>query len=78
MELSLHKLKCGTKAEIIGLSDDAGTKSKLTSLGILIGDQIEIVSKVILGGPISCRHQTDTFFSLRKNYAKNITVKVVQ
>jgi Fe2+ transport system protein FeoA len=78
LEVSLNKLRKGTKAKITCLGLDKTTINQLTSLGILIGDEIEVISKAILGGPISCRHQTNTFFSLRRSYAKNITVKEIQ
>ncbi len=76
MTKPLNQAKVGSKVEITSFSEDNETRSKLLSLGIMPGDQIEILSKAILGGPISCQHMNNkTFFALRRSYAKHILVK---
>lgn len=73
----LNELKVGMKGVIQELSHENGAHSQLLSLGILPGDEIEIISKAIFGGPISCKHHNNTFFAVRKVYAQEIVVQVV-
>jgi len=76
MTKTLNEVKVGEKAEIASFTQDQKTHAKLLSLGILPGDKVEILSKAVLGGPISCQHiNNKTFFALRRSYAKQILVK---
>jgi ferrous iron transport protein A len=69
----LHQYRVGDKVTIQDYSDDCQASTKLLSLGILPGDQVQILAKAIFGGPISLRHN-NSFFALRKSHASKISV----
>ncbi|MBC7474687.1 MAG: ferrous iron transport protein A [Candidatus Sericytochromatia bacterium] len=71
----LSQIKIGEKVTIISFMKDLETKSTLISMGILPGDELEVISKSIFGSPISFKHGQNNFFALRSNQAKLIEVK---
>lgn len=77
MELTLDTARVGDEVKIIGLKSKDRDQMYLISLGILPGDQIKIIGRSPFGGPISCKHQDNTFFALRKEYASKVKVKKI-
>ncbi len=71
----LSQVKIGEKVTIISFMKDLETKSTLISMGILPGDELEVISKSIFGSPISFKHGQNNFFALRSNQAKLIEVE---
>lgn len=70
----LSTLKKGQKGIIVTWNSDMEYKSILLSMGILPGDEIEVVNKSLFGSPIYFKHGESTFFALRKNQADLIEV----
>lgn len=70
----LSNLKKGQKGIIINWNSDMEYKSILLSMGILPGDEIEVVNKSLFGSPIYFKHGESTFFALRKSQADLIEV----
>lgn len=60
----------------ISASADDKTKLKLSSLGLLQGDTIQVTAKAPFGGPICFKHQ-NIFCALRKSHAKKVLVEKV-
>lgn len=75
--MTLDNAKVGDNIKIIGPHFKDQDQMHLISLGILPGDKIKVIGKSLFGGPISCKHQDNTFFALRKEYASKIIVKKV-
>ena len=65
------------KLEILGFQSGAEEDVYLLSVGILAGDKIEVMGIAPFGGPISCKHEDNTFFALRRDYAAKIKIKVL-
>lgn len=76
MVVSLNEVKVGQKVTIHDFPKNSIEELKLLSLGILPGDQVQVTGKAILSGPISLKHDNNTFFALRKNHARKILVKI--
>jgi ferrous iron transport protein A len=72
----LSNINTGKKAKIIGFKNDIETKLFLLSLGVLPGDEIEVISKAPFGDPIFLKHFEKNFFAIRKNQAKFIEVEI--
>lgn len=75
MVVPLSNLKSGMRATIQAYPEDSHEVIKLLSLGILPGDEVEIIRRVPFG-PISVKHCNNTFFALRRSHAKKILVKL--
>lgn len=74
MTKRLSELSVGSVVTIKEIDPNCSSYLHLTSLGILPGDKIEILSKAPFKGPISCRHNENSQFALRPEYAQNILV----
>ena len=75
MKITLADLKIGQKAKVLQYEGESQYEFKFISLGILPGDEIEIQSKSLFGGPISIKHGEGHFLALRVDYAKKIIVQ---
>ena len=75
MVIQLSNLKSGIKAIIQNYPDNSHEVMKLQALGILPGDQIEIMRRLPFG-PISIKHCNNSFFALRRSYASKILVRL--
>lgn len=73
--LFLSQVQIGEKVKIKLIRANLESRSTLAGLGILPGDDIEVVSKSIFGSPISFKHGESNFFALRKNEAAMIEVE---
>ncbi|MCO4794529.1 MAG: ferrous iron transport protein A [Bacteriovoracaceae bacterium] len=73
--MNLLELKVGEPRLIKDFSQNQSVYFKLLSLGILPGDEIEIMGKAPFGGPISIKHGSQTFLALRRSEAKQIEVE---
>ena len=71
----LSDIPTGTKVKIKSIGSNLESRSTLAGLGILPGDEIEVLSKSIFGSPISYKHGQCSFFALRKNQAEMIEVE---
>jgi len=72
----LSNIPIGQKVKILNFKNDLETKLFLMSLGVLPGDEIEVISKSPLGDPIFLKHFDTNFFTIRKNQAKFIEVEL--
>ena len=73
--MKLLDIKPGQKAVLKDFSSNQSVHFKLLSLGVLPGDEVEVMGKAPFGGPISIKHGNQTFFALRRNEAKLIEVR---
>lgn len=71
----LSEAKIGEKVRITSFNINLETKGTLISMGIIPGDELEVVSKSPFGSPISFKHGLNNFFALRKNQAELIGVE---
>ncbi|MBT3585150.1 MAG: ferrous iron transport protein A [Halobacteriovoraceae bacterium] len=74
---NLLDVKIGQKVRITKIADKNQTTLKLFSLGILVGDEIEITSKALFGCPLAIKHGEGNFFALRKDHAALIEVETI-
>jgi Fe2+ transport system protein FeoA len=77
-EVTMDTVNVGDRVEILGFHSQGEEDVYLLSLGILTGDKVQVMAKAPFGGPISCKHQDNTFFALRRDYASKIKVKVLK
>ena len=84
MEQVLSHIKVGQKVTITALgqegesAEEQYTARRLMSLGLLPGDEVEVTGKALFGGPISLKHQGQTFLALRRSHADNIMVSYLE
>ena len=71
----LSEVKIGEKVKIVNFKKNMETKSILISMGVLIGDELEVMSKSPFGSPISFKHGDNNFFALRSNQTNLIEVE---
>lgn len=70
--------KTGENLKLENFSQNQSVYFKLISLGVLPGDQVQVVGRAPFGGPISIKHGNDTFFALRKSEAGQIIVSKME
>ena len=75
--MSLDQIKVGQQVKIEHLDESNHGHKYLISLGVLPGDILKVTGKGTFGGPISCKHENETFFALRRDYAKKVFVSKV-
>jgi len=73
----LNELKKGEVAEIIEVKADNALKERLNSLGLMVGESIEIKGTSLFGGTIKIEINGSSFVALRANEAKNIEVEEI-
>lgn len=71
----LSNIKTGNKVKIVKFNESLETKAILTSMGIIPGDELEVVSKSPFGSPIFFKHNLNNFFALRRSQADLIEVE---
>lgn len=71
----LSNIKTGQTVKIVKFKDELETKAILTSMGVIPGDHLEVVSKSPFGSPIFFKHNLNNFFALRRNQADLIEVE---
>lgn len=71
----LSQVKIGETVRITNFNINLETKSTLISMGIILGDELEVISKSPFGSPISFKHGVNNFFALRKCQAELIEVE---
>lgn len=67
----------GDLVRVVSIKGSTLSQQELFSLGILPGDTIQVISSGFLGGPLALKHEQNTFFALRRDYAKTIEVEIV-
>ncbi len=72
--MSLDQVEAGEVVIIQSFDETSSEHKYLISLGVLPGDKLLVTAKAPFGGPISCKHEDETFFALRRSYAKKIFV----
>lgn len=70
--------KRGQKVKILQISDGLEEKNHLLSLGLLLGDVVEIIYPSFFGRPITIRCTNQEILALRKEQAEHIDVEFVQ
>ena len=76
--MSLDAIEVGQSVKIHSLDESNDDHKYLLSLGVLPGDVLKVTAKGTFGGPISCKHENQSFFALRRDYAKKVIVTEVQ
>ena len=76
--MKLSNASKGDRVKILSIDGSALSQQELFSLGILPGDTIQVISSGFLGGPLALRHEQNTFFALRRDYAGNIEVELAE
>ena len=71
----LSQAKIGEKVKIVNFNNKLETKNTLISMGVLIGDDLEVMSKSPFGSPISFKHGDNNFFALRSSQANLIEIE---
>lgn len=71
----LSQARIGEKVKIISFAKSLETKATLISMGIILGDELEVMSKSPFGSPISFKHGENSFFALRSNQASLIEIE---
>src|SRR5262245_32163016 len=74
LSFTLDRLTLGQRGRIVGLSGDAGLVQRLMEMGMLEGDEVELVGVAPLGDPIEVR-LGDSRLSLRRNEAARVEVQ---
>jgi ferrous iron transport protein A len=74
---SLDQLKLGQRARIESLAGHDGIGQRLLEMGLLEGEEIEVVAFAPLGDPIEIRLR-DCRLSLRRSEAARVQVTVIR
>lgn len=74
--MTLDSADVGQKARLLDFKENESVYLKFISLGVLPGDEIEVLGKAPFGGPISLKHGDDIFFALRRSEAKKIKIEL--
>ena len=69
----LDELPAGTRARIASIAGDTALVQRLMELGVLDGEEVEVIGFAPLGDPMEVR-LADTRLSLRRQEAAGITV----
>ena len=69
----LDELPAGSRARIASIAGDAALVQRLMELGVLEGEEVEVVGFAPLGDPMEVR-LADTRLSLRRHEAAGIAV----
>ncbi len=77
MSFRLIDLSVGQAFKFEDLSHNSDVFFKLLSLGILKGDQAQVIGRAPFGGPISLKHGESNFLALRRSEAAEIIVSKV-
>ena len=71
----LDELPAGARARIASIAGDAALVQRLMELGVLEGEEVEVVGFAPLGDPMEVR-LADTRLSLRRHEAAGIQVEI--
>lgn len=69
--------KSGQMVRILSISDQLEEKNFLLSLGLLLGDIVEVVYPSYFGRPITLKCTSAGIFALRKEQAAYIQVEIL-
>jgi len=73
---TLDRLSPGQRAEVLALAGDPGLVQRFYELGLMEGEQVELVALAPLGDPIEIR-LGNSRLTLRKAEAAGVSVAVV-
>jgi ferrous iron transport protein A len=73
---SLDRLAPGQRARIVSLQGDAATVGRLMEMGMLEGDEVELIAFAPLGDPLEVR-LGDYRLSLRRGDAARVEVQLL-
>jgi len=71
----LSEAKEGEKVRILRYHNNLESRTLLIGMGILPGDELEVITRSVFGSPIYLKHSRSNFFALRKNQAKFIEIE---
>jgi ferrous iron transport protein A len=74
--ISLDQLRVGQRARVESLQGDDGLVQRLLEMGLLDGEQVEVVGFAPLGDPMEIRLQNYRL-SLRRSEAARVVVSVM-
>jgi len=72
--MGLNEANIGQEVVFERIEQNTELELKLSSLGLLPGDQLIVTGKAPFKGPISVKHGNQTFFAIRFTEAKSILV----
>ena len=72
---TLDRLTPGQRAEVVALAGEPGLVQRFYELGMMEGEQVELVALAPLGDPIEIR-LGNTRLTLRKAEAAGVTVRI--
>jgi ferrous iron transport protein A len=72
--LTLDRLCPGQRGRILALSGDDGLVQRLMEMGMLVGDEVELIAVAPLGGPVEVR-LGDYRLSLRRSEAARVEIE---
>lgn len=74
--MKLSELKTGMKAKIVAIEGKSDIKRRLRDMGILSGEEVEVLKVAPLGDPVEVRVKGYSL-SLRRGEAEAIKVEVL-
>jgi len=74
--MKLSELQIGCKAIVQKISGGHEMKEKFLSLGVLEGDEIELLGRALFGGPSAFRLGIGQVFALRREHDEFIEVEI--
>ena len=74
---TLDQLRPGQRGRVLSLQGDAGLVQRLMELGVIEGEEVELVGAAPLGDPLEVRLGASRL-SLRRREAAGIEVHVLQ
>ena len=74
---TLDQLRPGQAAEVLSVAGEPGLVQRLYELGLIDGEQVELISVAPLGDPIEIR-LGNSRLSLRKAEAAGIAVRIAE
>jgi Fe2+ transport system protein FeoA len=74
---TILQIEPGISVEIVDIAGGEGTRRRLFSLGLHVGDRIEVAGRGILRGPVLVRHAgSGITVAIGRGIAQKILVKV--
>ncbi len=76
--MKLSQAKIGAKLKIINLGEDQELGLILLGMGLLPGDEVEIMQKAPFGSPIALKKNTGHYFAIRQAQANAVEVQLIE
>lgn len=73
----LSKIKKGQNVKITSFNEKFEAKALLVGIGLLLGDEVTVVSESFLGSPLTIQLKHGELLAMRTNQADLINVEVI-